>query len=86
MTTTIVISQDNTDNQIASIPDDNQLKTNITCLCTEDEQCDSDSRTCQLTQPHHKCYESWALEVSDGSIQVTAGYVKIIFYFLIYSI
>jgi hypothetical protein len=74
-TTTIVISQDNIDRQIDRITDDNQPKANITCLCTDDEQCDSNSHTCQLTQPYHSCYESWTLESDDGAIRVTAGYV-----------
>jgi len=72
-TTTIVISEDNNDTQVALIVDDIQPNINITCLCTEDEQCDEDSRTCQISNPHHKCYESWTLETSDGSIRVTAG-------------
>ncbi len=86
MTTTIVISQDNNNTEVALIVDDIQLKTNITCLCTEDEQCDSGSRTCQLTHPHHTCYESWTLEPSDGSIRVTAGYVFCIYvyFFILY--
>jgi hypothetical protein len=74
-TTTIVISQDSNDNQVAHIVDGIQPKINITCLCTEDEQCDSNSRTCQLSQPHHTCYESWTLEGDDGSINLSAGYV-----------
>ncbi len=73
LTTTIVISQDNNDNQVALLVDDSQPKINITCLCSEDEQCDLNSQTCQLTQPHHTCYESWTLETNDGSIRVTAG-------------
>ena len=73
-TTTIVISQDsNDDNHVAQLVDDNQLKTNITCLCTSDEQCDVNSQTCQLTHAHHTCYESWTLETSDGTIRLTAG-------------
>jgi len=82
-TTTIVISQDSNDDQVALLVDGIQPKKNITCLCTEDEQCDSDSGTCQLSQSHQKCYESWTL-VDDGSIQLTAGYVTFgRFFFLI---
>ena len=69
-TTTIVISQD-INEEISEL--DETLKKNITCLCTDDEQCDGDSRTCQISQQHHVCYESWTLEASDGSIRLTAG-------------
>lgn len=50
-----------------------EQSTNITCLCTEDEQCDANTRTCRLTHPDHACYESWTKELHDRSIQVTAG-------------
>lgn len=74
-TTTIVISQDNNNgNQVAQLVNNIQPKANITCLCTEDEQCDANSQTCQLTHPDHTCYESWTLEPSDGTIHVVAGY------------
>lgn len=75
MTTTIVvISQDNNDNnQVAQIVDDMRLESNVTCLCTEDEQCDENTRTCQLTHVHQKCYESWTLDPNDNSIHLTAG-------------
>jgi hypothetical protein len=73
-TTAIVISEDNNDqNQVALLVDEIPSKVNITCLCTEGEQCDGDSRTCQLSHPHHTCYESWTLEPNDGSIAITAG-------------
>jgi hypothetical protein len=72
-TTTIVNSQDNNVNQLALGNDGIHPKKNITCYCTEDEQCDGDSHTCQLTQPHESCYESWTLESNDGVIRVTAG-------------
>ncbi|CAF0798499.1 unnamed protein product [Rotaria sordida] len=82
MTTTIVISRDNNDNQIADFEVHIPLKKNITCLCTEDEQCDSNSATCQLTHEHHTCYESWTLESSDGSIHVTAGCMHNDYFFI----
>ncbi len=86
-TTTIVISQDKNNARVARADnDDNQLKTSITCLCTSDEQCDGDSRTCKLTHPHHSCYESWTLEPSDGSIHVSAGYASCSLAFFRYSI
>ena len=84
MTTTIVISQNNNDNQVALLTGDNPRKTNITCFCTEDEQCDANSM-CHLTQAHQTCYESWTLEGADNAIRVTAGYdifssIKFFFY------
>lgn len=82
-TTTIVISQDNNDAHVARIVDDIQPKLNITCLCTEDEECDGNSRTCRISHPHHTCYQSWTLEGSDNSIRVTAGYVIIFFVFIL---
>lgn len=72
-TTAIVISGDNNENPVDHIVDEIPPKINITCLCTEDEQCDGNSRTCQLSHAHHTCYESWTLETNDGSIRVTAG-------------
>ncbi|CAF0769750.1 unnamed protein product [Rotaria sp. Silwood1] len=73
MTTTIVISQHNNDNQTGDVEVDIPLKRNITCLCTNDEQCNSNSATCQLTHRFHSCYISWSLEPNDESIHVTAG-------------
>jgi hypothetical protein len=86
MTTTIVISQDNNDNEVALLVDDIQSKPNIICLCTKDEECDSDSGTCRLNQSYQMCYESWTLNAYDGSIDVTAGYVILCFFFFICSI
>lgn len=73
MTIVVVISKDNTDHQAALLLDDTPLERNITCLCSEDEQCDGNTRTCSLSRSHHSCYQSWTLEPSDGSIRVTAG-------------
>jgi len=72
-TPTIVISIDEPSNDLALIVNDDQRQTNITCLCTSDEECNPDGKTCTLTQAHHTCYESWTLDPVDSSIRVTAG-------------
>lgn len=73
MTTTIVISQENNKNHIAE-PDDNiPLEKSITCLCTDDEQCNGNTSTCQLSYKHHTCYQSWTCDPTDGSVHLTAG-------------
>jgi hypothetical protein len=69
----IVISQGYYDNIVSSIVDGTQQKTNITCLCTSDEQCDSNTSTCRLTHPDHVCYESWSKQPYDNIIHLTAG-------------
>lgn len=69
MTTAIVISEDDEENHL----EETQLKANITCACTEDEECDGTSETCKISHPYHMCYESWSLRASDGTIQHTAG-------------
>lgn len=73
MTIAVVISKNNNDDQAALLIDNTPLESNITCLCTEDEQCDGNTRTCSLSRSHHSCYETWTHEPSDGSIRVTAG-------------
>jgi hypothetical protein len=75
MTTTIVVSQDNSDNQTTLIVNENEAKSNVTCLCTEDEKCDGNSRTCSLKHPDQTCYQSWTWEPHDNSIRLSAGYV-----------
>ncbi|CAF0943715.1 unnamed protein product [Adineta steineri] len=73
-TTTIVISEENNnENPIALLVNNDQPKVNITCLCTDDEECDQNSHTCRLTESYHTCYASWALEQSDGLVHYTAG-------------
>ncbi|CAF2121541.1 unnamed protein product [Rotaria magnacalcarata] len=79
VTTTIVISEANTTNQIVDIT---PLNESITCLCTKDEECDANSATCQLTHRHHSCYESWTLEPEDGEIHVTAGCILNEYFFV----
>ena len=74
-TTTIVISQSSPNNDVALIVNGVQPKSNVTCLCTEDEVCEGNTRTCTLRQPDQTCYESWTLDAQDNSIRVTAGYV-----------
>ena len=69
----IVISQGYHDNIVSSIVDDTQQKTNITCLCTSDEQCDTNTSTCRLTDPDNACYESWTKAPYDNAIQLVAG-------------
>ncbi|CAF3229966.1 unnamed protein product [Rotaria socialis] len=68
-----VISEENHDDTVSIPIDGTQQKINIACLCTEDEQCDSNTRTCRLTHPEHVCYETWTKENSDNSIHLTAG-------------
>lgn len=69
----VVSSEANSDDIISGIVNDIEQPTNITCFCTEDEQCDANTRTCRLTHPDHACYESWTKELHDPHIQVTAG-------------
>ena len=75
-TTTIVISQDKyEENSDALIVNDNQPnKTSIKCACSEDELCDGNTRTCQLSQPYHRCYQRWEVNSDGRSVQHTAGY------------
>src|SRR5262245_60363280 len=70
----IIFSKESHDGTVSDIVDGLQQQTNITCLCTEDEKCDSNTRTCRLTHPDHACYEQWSKELGDDTIQVTAGY------------
>ncbi|CAF3979023.1 unnamed protein product [Rotaria sordida] len=70
-----VISQENHDDSVSFLIDGTRQRTNITCLCTEDENCDSNTRTCRLTHVDHACYESWTKESNDDMIHVTAGCV-----------
>ena len=79
ITTAIVISQDNSSYQVANHGHEIPLKRKLKCLCTKDEDCDSNSNTCQLTHKHHKCYQSWTLVSRNGTIHVTAGYVCLIY-------
>jgi len=69
----IAISEENPDDIISLLVDGTQQKLNITCFCTEDEQCDSGSRTCRITHPDHACYESWTKELNEDKFRVTAG-------------
>lgn len=70
---TVVFGDDNADDILSDIANGIERQMNITCLCTEDEQCDANTRTCRLTHPDHACYESWTKEMHDPLIQVTAG-------------
>ncbi|CAF1644214.1 unnamed protein product [Adineta ricciae] len=83
-TTTIVISQDKyEENPDALIVNDNQPnKTNIKCACSEDELCDGNTRTCQLSQPHHQCYQRWEVNSDGRSVQHTAGCLLNDYFFL----
>jgi len=74
----IVVSKESDNDSVSILVDGVQQQINITCLCTEDEQCESNTRTCRLTHPDHVCYESWSNEFSDNTIQLTAGYMKIL--------
>ena len=69
----IVIGEENYGDIVSFLVDGTQQKTNITCLCTEDEQCDSSDRTCRITHPDHACYESWTKLTDGNTIQLTAG-------------
>jgi hypothetical protein len=80
----IIVSKENHDNIVSVLVDEIQQETNITCLCTENEQCDLNTRTCRLKHSDHACYESWSKELGDNTIEVTAGYEKYLFYYLFY--
>jgi len=80
----IVVSKESHDDPVSILVDGIQPYTNITCLCTEDEQCDLNTRTCRITHPDHACYESWTKESGDNTIHLTAGYENIL-NFIIYS-
>ncbi|CAM4805785.1 unnamed protein product [Rotaria magnacalcarata] len=67
------INEENHDYIVSILVDGTQQKTNIACLCTDDEQCDSNTRTCRLTDPDYVCYETWTKENSDNSIHLMAG-------------
>lgn len=73
----INITQGNNENIVSNIVDDIQQPTNITCLCTDDEQCDSNSRTCRLNDSDQACYQSWTRVPGDNTIHLSAGYEKI---------
>ncbi|CAF1057247.1 unnamed protein product [Rotaria sp. Silwood1] len=76
-----VISQENYDDIVSFLIDGTQRRTNITCLCTKDEKCDSNTETCRLTHVNHVCYESWTKDPYDNTIHVTAGCVYNEFFF-----
>lgn len=68
-----VVSQEHHDNYISQTIDGNQREINRTCYCTQDEQCDSNTSTCRITNTDHVCYESWT-KTADSDVLVTAGY------------
>ena len=69
----VVFGEDNADGILSDIVNGIEQQRNVTCLCTEDEQCDANTRSCRLTHSDHACYESWTKDVHDPLIQVTAG-------------
>jgi hypothetical protein len=76
----IIISQGSFDDLFSLLNDDTQPKPNITCLCTQNEKCDSNTRTCRLIEPYHNCYQTWTKEPNDDTIILTAGYKNIYFF------
>jgi hypothetical protein len=72
----VVLTKENHDDTVSGIVNGIQEQTNITCLCTEGEECDSNTRTCRLNHSDHACYESWSKELDEPNIQLTAGYDK----------
>jgi hypothetical protein len=58
---------------VNGIQQQQQEQIDIKCLCTEGEECDSNSRTCRLNHTDHACYQSWSKKIDETDIQVTAG-------------
>ena len=69
----VVLGEDNPNDIVSRTIDGTQALSNVTCRCTEDEQCDLNSRTCQLKHSDHACYQSWSKEIEQSSVQVSAG-------------
>lgn len=72
LTTAIVISEDVPGGDSALILNGTEPAINITCLCIDDTICDG-SRTCKLSHPDHRCYESWRLRPDEEAVHVNAG-------------
>lgn len=67
---------------VSNIVNDVPQEKNITCLCMGDEKCDKFTNTCRLTNPEHSCYQSWTKHTGEPDIELIAGYVCQVYFFL----
>ena len=63
-------------NLIWSFIDDTQESIDVTCLCQNDENCDSRTNTCRITNSDYACFESWSVDIGNHGIRLAAGYEK----------